>query len=171
MNQMPVTPPKPRLPALPIKPQPPAKVAAQSWSARRQLFIGFLGLALLFGGFGSWAVFANISGAIISSGRISVDSNRQVVQHPDGGVVADILVREGDLVERDQLLLRLDRTLLQSDAQILLDQLYEIGARSARFEAERDGLPAIIYPDELIAAATTDEEVADMLRGLSLIHI
>ncbi|WP_371155461.1 HlyD family type I secretion periplasmic adaptor subunit [Jannaschia sp. 2305UL9-9] len=166
MNQMPALKPGSQPPAAPgAKPLPPAKVAAKTWTARRQLVIGIIGLAILLGGFGSWAVLANISGAIISQGRIAVDSNRQVVQHPDGGVVADINVREGDIVEADDVLLSLDRTLLQSDAQILLDQLHEIRARSARLEAERDVQDAILFPDDLLAAAAADNEVADMLDG------
>lgn len=165
MNQMPAHPPKPQMPATPAKPVPPAKAAAKAWTARRQLVIGVIGLLILLGGFGSWAVLANISGAIISQGQIAVDSNRQVVQHPDGGVVTDILVREGDVVGADQVLLRLDRTLVQSDAQILLDQLHEIEARSSRFEAERDLLPEIAFSDTLRAAAAEDPEVQSMLDG------
>ena len=165
MNQMPAKTPVPQLPARPAKPVPPAKAAARRWSARRPMVLGVLGLLILVGGFGYWAVFANISGAIISSGRIAVDSNRQVVQHPDGGVVEAVLVREGDIVEQGQLLISLDRTLQQSEAQILLDQLHEISARSSRLEAERDGAETISYPDDLLAAAAADAEVADMLQG------
>ena len=63
-----------------------------SWSARTPLIIGFIGLLTLVGGFGTWAVVSNIAGAVIAPGRIEVESNRQVVQHPDGGVVTEILV-------------------------------------------------------------------------------
>ncbi|WP_109563127.1 HlyD family type I secretion periplasmic adaptor subunit [Jannaschia seohaensis] len=139
--------------------------AAATWTARRQLIIGILGLAVLLGGFGYWAVTANISGAIISSGQIAVESNRQVVQHPDGGVVAEISVREGDVVEAGQTLLTLDRTLQNSEAQILRNQLFELAARSARLEAERDGLDTLTFPDDLAAATQTDPEVADMVSG------
>ncbi len=66
-------------------------------SPRKYLVFGFLGLAILVGGFGGWAVFANISGAIVASGQIEVDQNRQIVQHLDGGVVLEINVDEGDL--------------------------------------------------------------------------
>ncbi|MEM8848591.1 MAG: HlyD family type I secretion periplasmic adaptor subunit [Pseudomonadota bacterium] len=129
------------------------------------MILGVLGLLILVGGFGSWAALANISGAIISSGRVAVDSNRQIVQHPDGGVVAEIMVREGDRVEAGQALIRLDATIMSSERTILSDQLQEIIARSARLEAERDRADSITFPDNLLRAAETDPEVADMIRG------
>ena len=70
-------------------------------------FRAFL-LLVLIGGFGSWATFSSLSGAIIASGQIEVEKNRQVVQHPDGGVVAEIVVEEGELVQRNAVLVRLD---------------------------------------------------------------
>jgi HlyD family secretion protein len=147
------------------KPATASDQAARTWNARRHLAIGIIGLGVLVGGFGSWSVLANISGAIISSGQIAVDSNRQVVQHPDGGVVEEIFVREGDRVEAGQTLITLDRTLQNSEAQILRDQLYEIRARTARLGAERDGLDTVAFPEEVVAAAQTDPEVADMIEG------
>ena len=61
-------------------------MSQQVWSARRPVIIGMLGLLALVGGFGTWAVMTNIAGAVIAPGRIEVDRNRQIVQHPDGGV-------------------------------------------------------------------------------------
>ncbi|MCK0168828.1 HlyD family type I secretion periplasmic adaptor subunit [Jannaschia sp. S6380] len=151
-----------RLPA-PAVATPPA-AGAGGWSARRHLVIGVLGLVILVGGFGSWSVLANISGAIISPGRIAVDSNRQIVQHPDGGVVTEILVREGDRVEAGDTLVRLDPTPLRSNAEILRGQLQEISARSARLVAERDEAEAITFP-EILTEAADDPDVADMIEG------
>lgn len=171
MNQMPAKPPAPGTPvpakrvAKPARPATAAETASRTWTARRQLVIGVLGLIVLLGGFGSWSVMANISGAIISTGQIAVDSNRQVVQHPDGGVVASIEVREGDVVEAGQTLLTLDRTLQNSEAQILRDQLHELAARSTRLKAERDGSASLSFPDDLVAAAAADPEVAEMVAG------
>ncbi len=104
-------------------------------SPRRYLFIGFVGLAILVGGFGGWAVLANISGAIVASGQIEVDQNRQVVQHPDGGVVLQIEVDEGDDVKAGDLLVRLDPSLLKSQLSIVESQLFELVARRGRLEA------------------------------------
>lgn len=108
------------------------------WSARRPLTLGALALVVLVGGFGGWAVSAQITGAVIASGLIEVDQNRQVVQHLDGGVVTEILVDEGDLVSAGQLLVRLDAQDLQASLAVVEGQLFEILARRARFEAERD---------------------------------
>jgi HlyD family secretion protein len=78
------------------------------WSAARPLFWGFATLAVLVGGLGAWSVFTTLSGAIISHGQIEVAQNRQVVQHPDGGVVSEIVAREGMEVAAGDVLMRLD---------------------------------------------------------------
>lgn len=72
------------------------------FSTRKHMTIGLMALGVLVFRFGGWASFTKISGAIIASGRIEVDQNRQIVQHPDGGVVQDILIDEGDFVTLNQ---------------------------------------------------------------------
>ena len=114
---------------------------------RGPMVLGLLTLGLLVGGFGTWAATTNISGAIIASGQIEVDQNRQVVQHPDGGVVAEILIDEGDLVSAGQPLLRLDPNLVQSELTIVEGQYFELRARRARLAAERDGTDTIRFDD------------------------
>lgn len=141
------------------------KTGTSSLSARSYLFTGFLALLLLVGGFGGWAVFANISGAIIASGQVEVDQNRQVVQHPDGGVVLEIDVNEGDMVTAGDLLVRLDPTLLKSQLAIVESQLFELVARRARLEAERDGSDVVKFDDELVTLGETRAEVLDMING------
>lgn len=134
-------------------------------SPRRYLVLGFLGLLILLGGFGSWAVFTNISGAIVASGQVEVDQNRQVVQHPDGGVVLEIGVDEGDTVAAGDLLLRLDPTLLRSQLAIVETQLFDLVARRNRFVAERDEADSITFDPELIRRAERSPEVLDMIEG------
>jgi hypothetical protein len=68
------------------------------WSAKLPLAIGFAAVVLLLGGLGAWSVGTLIAGAVVASGTVEVESDRQVVQHPDGGVVGEILVRDGDTV-------------------------------------------------------------------------
>lgn len=135
------------------------------YSVRGFTILGLLGLAILVGGFGTWAAITNISGAIIAPGQIVVDRNRQIVQHPDGGVVSEILIDEGDTVVADQVLLRLDPTLLQSRLSIVESQYFEIIARRARLQAERDGLEQISFPEELLTEAETSAEVAEQIEG------
>src|SRR6056297_3647949 len=116
-----------------------------TWSAKQPMIVGLVGLFLLVGGFGTWAAMTEISGAIIASGRIEVDQNRQVVQHPDGGVVDAIMVKEGDNVEAGEVLLRLDDTQLTSQLAIAESQLFELMARRGRLEAERDSEREIAF--------------------------
>ena len=137
----------------------------KSWSVRTPLAIGLVALALLVGGFGSWAVFTELSGAVIASGRIEVDQNRQVVQHPDGGVVAEILVDEGDNVTAGQTLIRLDSTLLASNLAIVEGQLFELMARRGRLVAERDETDQISFDAELLDIAATNPDVAEIVAG------
>lgn len=133
--------------------------------ARAPLWLGGLTLAALIGGFGLWSVATTISGAIVASGRIEVEQNRQIVQHPDGGVVSEILVVEGSPVKAGDILLRLDGTLLRSELSIVESQLFEAQARRTRLEAERDGLDTMIIPDPLQRIATASPEAAEQLEG------
>ncbi len=135
------------------------------WSARRPLTLGFAALTVLVLGFGGWAGFATLSGAVVAPGQVEVEQNRQVVQHPDGGVVAEILVAEGDRVAAGDVLLRLDGAEIVSELAIVSGRLTEATARRARLEAERDGAEAPTYPPALLEEAATRPEVADQIAG------
>ena len=136
-----------------------------AWSASKPLIIGLIGLVLLVGGFGTWASFTQISGAIIAPGRIEVDQNRQVVQHPDGGVVSAIEVKEGDKVTTGQVLVRLDPTELKSELSIIENQLAELMARRGRLEAERDGRDTLKFDPLLIELSAQNADAADLMTG------
>jgi len=111
--------------------------------------IGFIALIALVFGLGGWAAMANIAGAIVASGQIEVEANRQVVQHPEGGVVGEILADDGDIVDAGDVLVRFDDTLLRSELSIIEGQLFELIARRGRLEAERDGFEGIAFPEEI----------------------
>ena len=136
---------------------------AARWSAKRHLTTGLIALSILVGGFGIWSISARISGAVITSGQIEVDRNRQVVQHPDGGVVEEILVDEGDTVQAGDLLIRLDSSTLVSELAVVEGQLFEILARRARLEAERDNLDRLIFDEILLEA--DDAEAKTLING------
>ena len=136
-----------------------------SWSARRPLFWGFLTTAILFGGFGAWSVLTTLSGAVIAPGQIEVAQNRQVVQHPDGGVVEEINVSEGSKVKAGDILIRLDGSLLRSELAIVENQLFELIARRGRLEAERDDAPEVTFPAELLDVAQGRPEVSELTQG------
>jgi HlyD family type I secretion membrane fusion protein len=111
---------------------------------------------LLVAGCGGWAMTAQLSGAVIASGSVMVEDNLKTIQHRDGGIVGEIAVKEGDVVAKGQVLLRLDDAQTRAELSIVRGQLMELEARRARLRAERDGLEAIIMPSELAAAAGAD---------------
>lgn len=133
------------------------------WSARKQLSLGLFALALLVLGFGVWSVTAQITGAVVASGKIEVERNRQVVQHQDGGTVQEVLVKEGDLVAKGDLILRLDPTTLKSELAIVESQLFELIARRGRLEAEQDQADHIVF-DGLIAG-TDRADIQELMDG------
>jgi HlyD family secretion protein len=118
---------------------------------RRLNIMGFTALALLVGGVGGWAATAQLSGAVIAPGTLVVESNVKKVQHSTGGIVGQIFVREGSVVEQDQLLIRLDETLTRATLGIVRSQLDELTAREARLLAEREGENKIVFPAPLLA--------------------
>ena len=138
---------------------------ASRWGAWRHVILGSIALVVLVGGVGVWSAFASIAGAVVAMGQLKVESNRQVVQHLDGGVVKEILVKEGDVVEAGEVLLRLDDKLMVGELAITEGQLYEIMARRGRLIAERDGLAKPAFDEELRIAAQNNPEVASYLEG------
>ncbi len=136
------------------------------WSATRPMTLGLIALVILVGGFGTWAVMAQITGAVITTGQIEVDRNRQVVQHPDGGVVAEILVDEGDNVAEGTMMIRLDSSILTSELAVIEGQLYEILARTARLKAERDGEVELDFDDILKDGGPDAVELMDGQKRL-----
>ncbi|MGD1884999.1 MAG: HlyD family type I secretion periplasmic adaptor subunit [Paracoccaceae bacterium] len=135
------------------------------WSAFRPVLIGMIGLIGLLGGFMLWATMTQIAGAIIAPGRIEVDQNRQVVQHPIGGVVDSIAVKEGDVVEAGDVLIELDAEQLASRLAIVEGQLFELMARRGRLEAERDGTDTLTYPELLIEMSAENPDVQGLMIG------
>jgi len=119
-------------------------------SIDRHLRSAAVAIVLLIAGFGGWAALTEISGAVIAQGQLVVDSNVKKVQHPTGGVVGELRVHDGDHVKAGDVLLRLDETQTRANLEIAVGQLYELRARQARAEAERDGSDTIVFPAELM---------------------
>ena len=132
---------------------------------RRPVLLGLFATVILVAGFGLWATMTRISGAIVAPGQIEVERDRQIVQHPDGGVVESILVAEGEAVAAGQTLLRLDGAALRSELTIVEGQLSELAGRTARLVAERDGTANLTFQDDILALAATSPEVAAQLDG------
>jgi HlyD family secretion protein len=138
---------------------------SRRWSARGALILGAVACVVLIGGFGIWSVTARIEGAVVAPGTVEIDARRQVVQHPDGGAVADILVREGDTVAAGQVLARLDPDELLSALTIIELQILELRARRARLEAERDGLAELRFSEDLLDAAIRQPGIDEFLAS------
>jgi HlyD family secretion protein len=128
-------------------------------SLHRHLLLGF-GAVLLLGGivFG-WGTLTEISGAVIAPGKLAVDSNVKKVQHPTGGVVGDLRVKDGDRVKKGDIVVRLDETQAKTSLAIVTKALDEMEARQARLEAERDGAAKVTFPDDLMARRNEPEVV------------
>lgn len=133
-------------------------------SIRRQTLAGVAVVAVLFGGFGVWAATTSISGAVVSVGQMVVETNVKKVQHPTGGVVGEIRVRDGDRVRTGDLLLRLDETVTRASLSMVTKQLDQFEARQARLIAERDDLPEVNIPASL-AGRLSNPDVAEVING------
>ena len=131
----------------------PAGGGGFDWSFRPFVLVGYAALALLVLGLGGWGAMARISGAVIATGTVEVEGNRQVVQHPTGGVVTEILARDGDTVAAGQVLLRLEGDTQRAEFRTVEGQLFELVARQNRLEALRDGTGAIVFDGEIRARA------------------
>ena len=119
-------------------------------SLRRHLLVGLLATAIMVIGIGGWAMTTELAGAIIAQGSLVVDSNVKKVQHPTGGIVGELLVRDGDSVKTGDLLVRLDATVARSNLSAIVKSLAELYSRQARLEAEREGTDKIEIPPELV---------------------
>jgi HlyD family secretion protein len=113
---------------------------------------------------GGWMTLVPLSGAVVVPGNLVVQSNVKTIQHPTGGVVAQIPVHNGMRVNAGDLLLRLDSTQAQASLQVVSKQLDEVRAKSARLAAERDGLPKPTIPPEM-SSRLDDNNVKTVLAS------
>ncbi|HHL43303.1 MAG TPA: biotin/lipoyl-binding protein, partial [Hellea balneolensis] len=146
-------------------PNPEAQtVNSDKSGVNKFLFQGFLSLFILVVVFGGWSMIAKINGAIIAGGRIDVEGRPKTLQHLDGGIVSEILVKNGDLVNKGDVVLRLDPTATGANRTIVEKRLYEAQARVDRLKAERDHLPQILW-SERIQKAMGRPDVAEIVDG------
>lgn len=144
-----------------MSPQP---LQDTSRSIKRHVLAGLIIVLVLGGGVGGWAGTMTLSGALIAQGQVVVDSNVKKVQHPTGGVVGELRVRDGDRVKEGDILVRLDETVTRSNLAIVTKGLDELYARRARLESERDGLQSIKFPADLLEREQ-DPAVGAILDG------
>jgi HlyD family secretion protein len=119
---------------------------------------------LLVGAVGGWAAITELAGAVIAQGLLVVDSNVKKIQHPTGGVVGEVRVRDGDHVKAGDIVVRLDETQTRANLAIVTKSLDEFAARRARDEADRDDADAVVFPNELLNRMS-EPDVAHAVNG------
>lgn len=130
-------------------------------SPRPYVLAGYVVIILMFGVIGGWAATAKIASAVIASGTVSLENNRQVVQHLEGGIVSQIHVREADFVEAGDVLITLNPLQAESNLEVLSQRRLVALATEARLEAERSFDEEITFPKELLES--DEPEVAAAL--------
>ena len=120
-----------------------------SW--RRVAVAGYVLIFATFGVVGGWAAVAKIDRAVAAPGVVAIETNRKTVQHLEGGIVREILVKEGDAVGQGAILFRLENVQAKANYQTIESQLYTLLAIEARLIAERDQKAEITWPGELVA--------------------
>src|SRR3954466_16378652 len=119
----------------------PALHSIQRYTIAGIAMVGFVTFVI-----GGWAATSELSGAVIGQGVVVVDSNVKKVQHPTGGIVGELRVREGDRVKAGDILVRLDETQTLANATIITKSFDELLARQSRLETERDSADQIVFP-------------------------
>lgn len=137
-------------------------------STRGPTLFGFAALALAIGGFGVWGNLAPIAGAIVTSGVFVTTGQNKVIQHYEGGVIKEIIVREGDVVEAGATLLMLDETTPRAELRRLELRHARLAAIDARLQAEANDADAPTFPPDLLQTAAADPEVASIVEAQRL---
>lgn len=148
-----------------VMPASPQAGAHSRKSLQLHLIAGIGACILLIFGFGGWAAVAQLSGAVIAQGTVVVDTDLKKVQHPTGGVVGEILVKDGQRVKANDIVIRLDETVTRANLQIVEKNLDGLLGRRARLEAERDGREQITFPPELVETAAARAEPDSIMTG------
>ncbi|MBK9307047.1 MAG: HlyD family type I secretion periplasmic adaptor subunit [Nitrospira sp.] len=138
----------------------PQSALSDDRAIRRQ---GLVLVLVVFGGFGTWASLAPLQSAALAPGVIAVEHYRKTVQHLEGGIIRSLAVHDGDAVQADQVIATLDDTQSRAQLEVFRGQLYLRLAQEARLAAQRDGLPSVPYPQDLLAQRD-DPRVQDAIR-------
>jgi HlyD family secretion protein len=134
---------------------------------KRPAILGYIIITMTFLVPGGWSAIAKLDSAVVASGVVAAESNRKTVQHLEGGIIQDILVREGQRVKEGDVLFRLDTTQAQANLDLYQNQLYAALAQEARLLAEREGMSEVTFPEELSEAQlspTIARTVADQMK-------
>jgi HlyD family secretion protein len=138
--------------------------AAPDQRARPTILIGLILMLVLFGIVGLWAAVVPLSAGAIAPGRVVTESNRKEIQHLEGGIVQEILVKDGDEVKANQVLVRLDATNAKARSELVLGQYLAAKATESRLIAERDGKSEITFPAEYLQQEAANPKVKEALE-------
>jgi len=144
---------------------PPALAARRSVlepALARRLLLGLTLIVLMVVSVGGWAATTPIGGAVIASGFVVVESNIKKVQHPTGGIVAEINVKNGNVVNAGDVVISLDDTQARANLGIVVSQLVQLRGRKARLEAERDQTDQVRFPAAFVESG---EDAAAIMEG------
>ncbi|MCR9152250.1 MAG: HlyD family type I secretion periplasmic adaptor subunit [Rhodobacteraceae bacterium] len=136
-------------------------------SITRHAVFGLTLMLVAFGGFGLWALRAPLAAAVIAQGSFVATGQNKIVQHLEGGIIADILVTEGTTVREGETILRLDETLAEASKRELLVRRHRLEATEARLLAQNLEKDELVFSDALLALSD-DPEVASILDGQRL---
>jgi HlyD family type I secretion membrane fusion protein len=131
--------------------------------AKDSIRVGVIAMWLIFGVFGVWAAIAPLNSAAVASGKVILDSNKKTIQHLEGGIVDTIMVREGQMVKKGDILVRLDETTAKARNELLRKQYLTMKTTEARLIAERDGLDKIPFVEDLIEKEATDADTKESM--------
>ncbi len=143
----------------------PIQLAHRRPSTRGPVLFGLVAITVFFCSFVTWSSLAPLSRAAVASGIIAVEGTRKTIQHLEGGIVRAILVKDGDVVRKGQVLMRLDDTASDSTTASLRAMRWSMMAQAARAQAELAGAQTIAFPDELVAAAKTDPYAVEAMQA------
>lgn len=132
--------------------------------ASRYTRIGFLIVIFGLGGFGLWATFAQLGSAVISSGEVVLESYRKTIQHYEGGIIKDILVRDGDLVEANDLLVQLETTQWQGELRSSSQTMYSHLIELERLQHEQQLAKQLNFSDRVLKAAAESPDLQSVLE-------
>lgn len=135
-----------------------------------RVIVGLLLVGSLVIGLGGWSAMAQLSGAVVAPGMVVVEASVKKVQHPSGGIVGEILVKEGDEVQAGDVLLRLDQTQTKASLGVVTSELDELVARRARLEAIRASAETAIFPDGFRQKSADTERLAAEAERLLLVQ-
>ena len=129
--------------------------------ARKALWV----LGLGFGGFLLWAALAPLDEGVPTPGMVTIDTKRKTIQHLTGGIVKEVLVREGDVVKEGQVLMRLDEAVSKANFESIRQRYLGLSAMQSRLKAEQTGAASVVFQKEVLDAAAADPFMSQQVNN------